>query len=338
MTGKTMQLSLGKYLLDKPVALAPMEDVTDLPFRLLCKEFGADIVYTEFISSDGLTRAARKSVSKLLISDLERPVGIQIFGSNPEIMADAARIAEDAGADFIDINAGCWVPKVASRGAGAGLMRDLKVMEAIVHGVKKAVAIPVTLKTRLGWDSNNITIFQVADICAEAGLSALAIHARTRDQRHDGEANWDWIRKVKDVAKIPIIGNGDIREPQDAIDMFKLTKCDGVMIARGAINNPWIFRQIKSLINGEVPTKPSLEERINVCLRHLEMEIELKGEKRGILEFRKYYHGYFHGLPNVSVLRSKLVKLESLNEIKETLHSVASIVQDNSDVALTSLN
>ncbi|MGC8596150.1 MAG: tRNA dihydrouridine synthase DusB [Candidatus Kryptoniota bacterium] len=330
-----MEISLGKYLLNKPIALAPMEDVTDLPFRLLCKEFGADIVYTEFISSEGLTRAARKSIDKLLISDLERPVGIQIFGSDSDVMADAARIAEDAGADFIDINAGCWVPKVASRGAGAGLMRDLKTLEAIIQQVRKAVKIPVTLKTRLGWDSNSITIFDVADICAEAGLSALAIHARTRDQRHDGEANWDWIRKVKEVAKLPIIGNGDIREPADAIEMFEFTKCDGVMIARGAINNPWIFRQIKSLMNGKLPVKPSLEERINICLRHIEMEIELKGEKRGILEFRKYYHGYFHGLPNASILRSKLVRLNSLAEIRETLHSAASIIPDDYDVTLS---
>lgn len=333
-----MQLQLGKYTLEKPVALAPMEDVTDLPFRLLCKEFGADIVYTEFISSDGLTRAARKSVSKLLISELERPVGIQIFGSNPDVMAEAARIAEDAGADFIDINAGCWVPKVASRGAGAGLMKDLKSMEAIVQRVKKAVTVPVTLKTRLGWDSNSITIFQVADICAEAGLSALAIHARTRDQHHDGEANWEWIKKVKEVAKLPIIGNGDIKDAADAIAMFELTKCDGVMIARGAINNPWIFRQVKSLMNGESPTRPSLEERINVCLRHLEMEVEMKGERRGILEFRKYYHGYFHGLRNASILRSKLLRLESLAEIRETLNSATSIIPDDFDVTIGKLN
>lgn len=315
-----MKIKLGKYELDKPVALAPMEDVTDLGFRLICKEFGADIVYTEFISSDGLIRSARKSVNKLLTNEKERPVGIQIFGGDPNVMAEAAKIAEDAGPDFIDINAGCWVPKVASRGAGAGLLKDLKQMESIIRAVKSAVSIPVTLKTRLGWDSNSITIFEVAKICADAGLSALTIHARTRDQHHDGEANWDWIRRVKEVAELPIIGNGDIKIAEDAIEMFEYTKCDGVMVARGAISNPWIFRDVKSLMqHGTLPPAQTFEERIDTCLRHLEMEIELKGERRGLLEFRKYYHGYFHGIRNGSALRSTLVRLETLPEIKKAL-------------------
>ncbi len=331
-----MKIKLGKYELEKPIALAPMEDVTDLGFRLICKEFGADIVYTEFISSDGLIRSARKSLAKLANREQERPIGIQIFGGDPNVMAEAAKIAEDAGPDFIDINAGCWVPKVAQRGAGAGLLRDLRQMQAIIHTVKAAVSIPVTLKTRLGWDSNSITIFEVAKICADEGLSALTIHARTRDQHHDGEANWNWIRGVKEKAKLPIIGNGDIRVAQDAIDMFNYTGCDGVMVARGAVTNPWIFRDIRNLMEHRtVQTGPTFEERITTCLRHLEMEIELKGEQRGILEFRKYYHGYFHGIRNGSVLRSALVRIETLPELKKALQEFSECCsfQENSSVS-----
>lgn len=315
-----MKIKLGKYELENPVALAPMEDVTDLGFRLICKEFGADIVYTEFISSDGLIRSARKSTQKLLISEKERPVGIQIFGGDPNVMAEAAKMAEDAGPDFIDINAGCWVPKVAQRGAGAGLLKDLAQMRAIIHAVKSSVSIPVSLKTRLGWDSNSITIFEVAKICADEGLAALTIHARTRAQHHDGDANWDWIKRVKETAELPIIGNGDIGVAQDALDMFEQTKCDGVMVARGAITNPWIFKDIKSLIkNGTLLPAQSLQERAGTCLRHLEMETELKGERRGLMEFRKYYHGYFHSVRNGSSLRATLVKLETLDAVKEAI-------------------
>ncbi len=316
----SMKIKLGKYELENPVALAPMEDVTDLGFRLICREFGADIVYTEFISSEGLIRSARKSSQKLLISDKERPVGIQIFGGNPDVMADAAKMAEEVGPDVIDINAGCWVPKVAQRGAGAGLLKDLDQMRAIIHAVKNAVSVPVTLKTRLGWDSNSITINEVAKICADEGLAALTIHARTRSQHHDGEANWDWIRRVKESAELPIIGNGDIRVGQDALDMFQETKCDGVMVARGAITNPWIFRDIKSLMrDGTLPSSQNLQERADTCLRHLGMEIELKGERRGLMEFRKYYHGYFHSIRNGAALRSRLVRLESIEEVKEAI-------------------
>jgi tRNA-dihydrouridine synthase B len=331
-----MKIKLGKYELERPIALAPMEDVTDIGFRLICKEFGADIVYTEFISSDGLIRSARKSVAKLVNSAKERPVGIQIFGGDPNVMAAAAKIAEGAGPDFIDINAGCWVPKVAQRGAGAGLLKDMKQMQTIIHAVKTAVSVPVTLKTRLGWDSNSITIFEVAKICADEGLSALTIHARTRDQHHDGEANWDWIRAVKEKAELPIIGNGDIRAAQDAIDMFNYTGCDGVMVARGAVTNPWIFKDIKYLRdNGTMPAAPNFEERISTCLRHLEMEIELKGERRGILEFRKYYHGYFHGIRNGSVLRTALVRIETLPDIKNAFQefSESYTFQENSAVS-----
>lgn len=331
-----MKIKLGKYELEKPVALAPMEDVTDLGFRLICKESGADIVYTEFISSDGLIRSARKSLAKLVNSEQERPIGIQIFGGDPNVMAEAAKIAEDAGPDFIDINAGCWVPKVAQRGAGAGLLKDMKQMQEIIHAVKTAVSIPVTLKTRLGWDSNSITIFEVTKICAHEGLSALTIHARTRDQHHDGEANWDWIRAVKEKAELPIIGNGDIRVAQDAIDMFNYTDCDGVMVARGAVTNPWIFREIRNLMEHDtLLAGPTFEERIATCLRHLEMEIELKGERRAILEFRKYYHGYFHGIRNGSALRSALVRIETLPEIRKTLQefSESYTFQENSAVS-----
>ena len=312
-----MKIKFGKYELENPVALAPMEDVTDLGFRLICKAFGADIVYTEFISSEGLIRSARKSAQKLLISDKERPVGIQIFGGDPAVMAQAAKLAEEAGPDLIDINAGCWVPKVAQRGAGAGLLKDLGQMRAIIHAVKSAVSVPVTLKTRLGWDSNSITIAEVAKICADEGLSALTIHARTRAQHHDGEADWDWIRRVKETAELPIIGNGDVRTGQDALDMFEETKCDGVMVARGAITNPWIFKEIKSLMrDGTSPSMYNLQERADTCLRHLEMEIKLKGERRALMEFRKYYHGYFHSIRNGSALRSTLVRLETLDEVR----------------------
>ncbi len=330
-----MKIKLGKYELENPVALAPMEDVTDLGFRLICKEFGADIVYTEFISSEGLIRSARKSAQKLLLSDKERPAGIQIFGGEPNVMAEAAKIAEEAGPDIIDINAGCWVPKVAQRGAGAGLLKDLNQMQAIVHAVKNAVSLPVSLKTRLGWDSDSITIFEVAKMCAAEGLAALTIHARTRAQHHDGEANWDWIRRVKEVAELPIIGNGDIRVAQDALDMFEYTKCDGVMVARGAITNPWIFKDIKSLMKGEtLAATQNLQDRADTCLRHLEMEIRLKGERRGVMEFRKYYHGYFHGIRNGSWLRSLLVRIETLQGVKDAIRE---FVERSADSLTTEL-
>ncbi|HXX63684.1 MAG TPA: tRNA-dihydrouridine synthase family protein, partial [Bacteroidota bacterium] len=238
-------MRIGTIDIDRPVLLAPMEDVSDLPFRLICKRMGADIVYTEFVNSDGLVRGSRKTAQKMFFREEERPVGIQIYGGDIGAMDGAARMAESYAPDLIDINCGCWVRDVAMRGAGAGLLRDLPKMEQIASTVVKAVKTPVTLKTRLGWDASSIRIVDVARMCEQAGIAALTVHCRTRDQGHKGPVDYSWIPKIKEAVSIPVIVNGDIVTPENVRAVFESTGCDGVMIGRGAVLNPWIFRQAK---------------------------------------------------------------------------------------------
>ncbi len=308
-------MKIGTIEVDRGLLLAPMEDVTDPPYRRVCHRLGADIVYTEFISSEGLVRDARRSFQKLKVYDDERPVAIQIFGGREEAMSGSARIAEEAGPDFIDINCGCWVKDVVARNAGAALLKDIDGMRSIVKSVVDATSLPVTVKTRLGWDRASIRIVEVAQMLEDIGVAALAIHCRTRDQGHEGLVSWEYIEQVKNAVAIPVILNGDVRTPEDVVRAFD-TGADAVMIGRAAIANPWIFREAKHFMDtGEKLAPPTFDERLEVALDHLHMSIDYKGYKYGILEFRKYWGGYLHGMPLASVARRDLVVINELEEI-----------------------
>ncbi len=310
----------------EPLFLAPMEDVTDPSFRYMCKGFGADVVYTEFISSDGLIRDAWKSRAKLNIDEGERPVGIQIYGHLIEPMVEAARIAESAKPDIIDINFGCPVKKIAGRGAGSGMMRDVPLMVEMTRQIVEAVKTPVTVKTRLGWDEESKNIEEIALRLQDVGISALTIHGRTRAQMYKGEADWSLIGAVKNnpLMKIPIIGNGDISSGAMAREMFDRYGVDGVMVGRATYGRPWIFREIRHyLTTGEEMAQPNVVERVEIALRHLQRSLEVKGDKVGILEMRRHLSNYFKGLPNFKETRLKLVTLNDPEELREVIASIS---------------
>ncbi|MCH5331534.1 MAG: tRNA dihydrouridine synthase DusB [Alistipes sp.] len=295
---------------ERPLFLAPMEDVTDPSFRYMCKRFGADAVYTEFISADGLIRDAAKSIAKLRIDDAERPVGIQIYGHLIEPMVEAARIAESARPDIIDINFGCPMKKIAGRGAGSGMMRDVPLMVEMTRRIVNAVHTPVTVKTRLGWDDDNKNIEEIALRLQDVGIAAITIHGRTRAQLYKGEADWTLIGKVKNNPSIhiPVIGNGDIDSGVKARAMFDLHGVDGIMIGRATYGRPWIFREIKHFLKtGEVLPQPTVAERAAIATEHLVKSIEIKGERVGVLEMRRHLTNYFKGLPDFKDTRMKLV-------------------------------
>ncbi len=306
---------------ERPLFLAPMEDVSDPPFRLLCKRYGADMVFTEFISSGGLLHESEDAVKKLDIYDEERPVGIQIFGGELEQVREAARIVDQIGPDVIDINFGCPVRKVVCKDAGAGVLRDLKKMRALTEAVVEVATRPVTVKTRLGWDDRSIRILEVARMLEDCGVQALTVHARTRAQMYKGTARWEWLRRLKELGlSIPIIGNGDATTPEKVKQMFDETGVDAVMIGRGAIGNPWIFRDAKIYMEtGELPPPPSWEERVRVVAEHLELKCQWLGERKGVLEMRRMYGGYFKGFPGASRLRQLLVHKETKAEVLEIL-------------------
>lgn len=311
---------------ERPLFLAPMEDVTDPSFRYMCKGFGADMVYTEFISSDGLVREGAKSVAKLNISDGERPVGIQIYGHLIEPMVESARIAEAARPDVIDINFGCPVRKIAGRGAGSGMMRDVPLMVEMTRRIVEAVKVPVTVKTRLGWDEEHRNIEEIALRLQDAGIAALTIHGRTRAQMYTGEADWTLIGRVKNnpLMKIPVIGNGDIDSPQWAAEAFDRYGVDGVMIGRATYGRPWIFREIRHYLDtGELLPQPSVCERVEIAKRHLAKSVEVKGERVGVLEMRRHLSNYFKGLPDFKPTRLQLVTLTDVDEINATLDYIA---------------
>jgi tRNA-dihydrouridine synthase B len=316
-------MNIGKFKIDKGIFLAPMEDVSDYPFRMICKKMGADVLYSEFISSEALIRDAEKAFKKMTILPEEHPIGIQIYGNRVEAMVEAAQIAEEKKPDFIDINFGCPVKKIALKGAGAGLLRDIPLMIKICEEVVKHTSLPVTAKTRLGWDADDIVIVDVAKQMESVGIEALTIHARTRAQAFKGSADWEWIAKTKKSVNIPIIGNGDITEPQHVKEMFDVTGCDAVMIGRGAIHNPWIFRQAKEYLkSGEITPEPDLAEKIDLLIMHLKYSVEYKGERRGVLEMRKHYSGYLKGLPNISKFRLQLMQFVTLEPVVELLNKL----------------
>lgn len=310
---------------EQSVFLAPMEDVTDPSFRYMCKRFGADMVYTEFISSDGLIRDAWKSRAKLNICDFERPVGIQIYGNQIEPMVEAAKIAESADPDVIDINFGCPMKKIAGRGAGSGMMRDVPLMVEMTRQIVQAVNKPVTVKTRLGWDDESKNIEEIALRLQDVGIAALTIHGRTRAQLYRGEADWTLIGKVKNntAIRIPIIGNGDIDSGEKAKLMFDRYGVDAVMIGRATYGRPWIFREVKHYLQtGETLPQPSVAERVEIAKEHLAKSIEIKGERVGILEMRRHLSNYFKGLPNFKDTRLKLVTLNDPDELQATISSI----------------
>ncbi len=318
---KIGNIELGEF----PLLLAPMEDVSDPPFRAVCKQNGADLMYTEFISAEGLIRDAVKSVQKLDIYDYERPIGIQIFGEKIESMREAAAIAEEANPEIIDINYGCPVKKVAGRGAGAGILLDLPKMQAMTDEIVKRVSKPVTVKTRLGWDENSIKIIEVAKRLQDVGIQALTIHGRTRKQMYKGEADWKHIAAVKRDAgiHIPIFGNGDIDSAEKAREYKNRYHVDGIMIGRAAIGNPWIFNEIKNYLKtGNKLSSPSLDERIQVVRDHLNFSIQWKGDRKGIFEMRRHYSNYFRGLANFRPFRSRLVEAINYQEVSDILDQI----------------
>lgn len=310
---------------ERPLFLAPMEDVTDPSFRSMCKEFGADMVYTEFISSDGLIRDAAKSLAKLRIADSERPVGIQLYGHLIEPMVEAARRAEEAHPDIIDINFGCPVKKIANRGAGSGMMRDVPLMVEMTRRIVEAVHTPVTVKTRLGWDDEHKNIEDIALRLQDVGIAALTIHGRTRAQLYKGSADWTLIGKVKSnpEIRIPIIGNGDIDSPQKAKEAFERYGVDAVMIGRATYGHPWIFREIKHYFaTGELLAQPSVAERVAIAKRHVELSVDSKGDRRGVFEMRRHLINYFKGLPDFKAYRLRLVTETDIPTILGVLDEV----------------
>ena len=303
---KIGDLELGEF----PLLLAPMEDVSDPPFRALCKKNGADVMYTEFISSEGLIRDAAKSVQKLDIFDYERPIGIQIFGAELDSMRRTAEIVEEAQPDILDINYGCPVKKVVCKNAGAGILRDIPKMVELTEAIVKSTNLPVTVKTRLGWDDDTVYIEEVAERLQDVGIKAISIHGRTRKQMYKGSANWEPIARVKGNPRIhiPVFGNGDVDSPEKAVEMKNKYGIDGIMIGRASIGYPWIFREIKHYMEtGLHLAPPTVEERVNAARDHLKMSLEWKGDKLGVLEMRRHYSNYFRGFPNIKPIRAKLV-------------------------------
>ena len=318
---KIGNVSLGEF----PLLLAPMEDVSDPPFRRLCKMHGADMLYSEFISSEGLIRDAIKSKQKLDIFDYERPVGIQIFGGDEEAMAMSAKIVETVQPDVLDINFGCPVKKVVCKGAGAGVLKDIDLMVRLTKAVIDSTHLPVTVKTRLGWDENSINIDEVAERLQDIGVQALSIHGRTRAQLYKGEADWSHIARVKNNPRIhiPIFGNGDVDTPEQALEYRNKYGVDGIMIGRAAIGYPWIFNEIKHFFKtGEKLATPTINDRVEAARNHLTWAIEWKGEKLGVFETRRHYTNYFKGIPNFKEYRQKMVTFDASTDVFQTFDEV----------------
>lgn len=313
---------------DFPLFLAPMEDVSDPPFRALCKEQGCDMMYTEFVSVEGLIRDAEKSVQKLDIYPYERPIGVQIFGAEKDSMMRAAEIVEEAGPEVLDINYGCPVKKVVCKNAGAGILRDIDAMVELTDAVVKSTSLPVTVKTRLGWDDDTKYIVEVAERLQDVGIQAIAIHGRTRKQMYKGEADWRLIAEVKNNPRIhiPVIGNGDIDSPEKAVEYKNKYGVDGIMIGRASIGYPWVFREIKHFVQtGEHLAPPTVEERVAAARQHFTHSVDWKGEKLGILEMRRHYTNYFKGFSNIKAYRTRLVTADDAAEVLDTLAEIKEV-------------
>ena len=321
-----MAVHIGNITLnDFPLLLAPMEDVSDPPFRALCKENGADVVYTEFISSEGLIRDAAKSIQKLDIYEKERPVGIQIFGANMESMIQSVEIVEASKPDIIDINFGCQVKKVVSKGAGAGILKDIPLMVKLTEAMVKKTNLPITVKTRLGWDQDSIHILEVAERLQDVGCAAISIHGRTRAQMYKGEADWTPIAAVKNNPRmhIPVFGNGDVNTPEQALKMRDEYGIDGAMIGRASIGNPWFFNEVKHFFKtGTHMEPPTIEQKVAAARRHLEMAIDWKGELLGVLETRRHYTNYFKGIPNFKPFRTRMVTSDEAAAVFEVFDEI----------------
>ena len=317
------KIKIGNLKLDFPFFLAPMAGVTDYAFRVIAKEFGAGVVYSEFVSAHGIIRKNEKTLNMIKFSEFERPIGIQIFGDTPEVMESAAKLVyEKFKPDLIDINYGCPVPKVTKKGAGSAALKDLCLMEDITEAVVKAVDIPVTVKMRAGWNSENIVSTKAGINLEKIGIKAITLHPRTTVQMYKGHANWDLIKELKDSVNIPVIGNGDIKSIEDINKMFTQTNCDGIMIGRAALGNPWFFTQIKKYINNEDFNEISLEERLQICQKHLELLVQIHGEVVGSNNMKKHFAWYFKGFKGASFLRKKFVLAKNYSEMKDFLYNI----------------
>ena len=321
-------LDFGKYCV---LGLSPMDDISDMPFRELCKSFGADLLITEFIASEALNREAEKSYRKMRFTPAQHPIGIQIFGANEEELVQCVDIVEAQQPDFIDINWGCPVRKVAGKGAGSGILKDIPKMLRITEAVVRRAHLPVTVKTRLGYDADDKPIVELAERLQDVGIAALSIHGRTKTQMYQGSADWTLIGKVKNNPRmhIPIFGNGDIVTPQQAVEAKQKYGVDGILIGRGAIGNPWIFEQTQRLLRGETERPITVQERVDICRRHLLAAVEFKGEHTAMFEMRKHYGGYFKGLYDFKQFRIPLVNTTSLEEAEVILDKIAQHYQDN---------
>ena len=313
-----------------PLILSPMEEITDSPFREICKPFGVDVLETEFIASDALVREVEKSKKKMNFNQSQRPIGVQIFGNDEEAMTGAAKVVEQVNPDFIDINWGCPVRKVAGKGSGSGILNNIPKMVHITKSIVRAVNVPVTVKTRLGYDDTNKPIVEIAEQLQDVGIKAISIHGRTRSQMYKGSADWTLIGEVKNNPRItiPVFGNGDITTPETALEMKNKYGVDGILIGRGAIGNPWIFSQTKALLNGETYTIPSISERVEVCKKHLLASIDAKEGRGAILEMRKHYSGYFKGIDHFKPFRTRLVSETTLEELLKTFSDIEEHYKD----------
>lgn len=312
--------TIGKHKFNRPLILAPMEDITDQAFRQICIELGADFVFTEFVNCEGLIRSDEKTHKKMALLENERPAGIQIYGERLEALVEGAKLANKLNPDLLDLNAGCWVKKVSGRGAGAGLLKDPDYLEQIVREIVKVSDVSVSVKTRIGWDEKSINILEVSQRIQDAGAKLLTLHCRPRSQGHSGEPQWEWIDRVKEKLEIPVILNGGLMTAEDIKRASETTSADGFMIARGAVAHPWIFKESKDLLNdGSYDHINSYARKIDTAIKHLKISITLKEERRAVIEFRKFYSGYLKGLYNASKIRNELMKFHTFVEIEKIL-------------------